>query len=138
MKKSYLLSGILASLLRFTMTACSSDDDSAKNILKPGDDVYFQYIEADVPYSPIEISEMPQWLQSRVSNPLIGANRVMVYAGSLDSEVYYNIEPETYANSYYNPMFRDVNGNLLNKDQEASLISKIINWTCIYFIEYNE
>ncbi len=135
MKNSYLLLGLLVGLLLLAMTACSSDDDSAKNILNPGDNVYFQYIEADVPYSPIEISEMPQWLQSRISNPLIGANRMAVYVGSLDSEVYYNIEPETFADSYYNPKFRDINGNLLDKNQGARLAYKITNWKCIYYIE---
>jgi hypothetical protein len=135
MKKSYLLLGLLVALILLAMTACSSEDDSAKNILNPGDYIYFQYIEADVPYSPIEISEMPQWLQSRISNPLIGANRMAVYVGSLDSEVYYNIEPETFADSYYNPKFRDINGNLLDKNQGARLASKITNWKCIYYIE---
>ena len=58
-----------------------------------------------------------------------------VYVGSLDSEVYYNIEPETFADSYYNPKFRDINGNLLDKNQGARLASKITNWKCIYYIE---
>ncbi len=135
MKKDYFVLGLIVALVLLAMTACSSEDDSAKNILNPGDNVYFQYIEADVPYSPIEISEMPQWLQSRISNPLIGANRMAVYVGSLDSEVYYNIEPETFADSYYNPKFRDINGNLLDKNQGARLASKITNWKCIYYIE---
>ena len=135
MKKSYLLSGILASLLLLAMTACSSDDDSAKNILKPGDNVYFQYIEADVPYSPIEISEMPQWLQSRVSNPLIGANRVIVYAGSFDGETVYDIEPDSWADSIYVPRFWDKDGNLLDQNQETDIVSKINNWKCVYYVD---
>ena len=135
MKKSYLLLGLLVGLLLPAMTACSSDDDSAKNILNPGDNVYFQYIEADVPYSPIEISEMPQWLQDRVSNPIIGANRVTVYSGSLDGIDYYNMEPENWAESYYNPVFRDKEGNIIDKDQETSPIYSITNWTCIYYVE---
>ena len=53
MKKDYFVLGLIVALVLLAMMACSSDDDSAKNLLKPGDDVYFQYIEADVPYSPL-------------------------------------------------------------------------------------
>ena len=135
MKKSLLLFGILVSLLVFTMTACSSDNDSAKNILKSGDDVYFQYLQANVPYSPIEISEMPQWLQSRVSNPLIGANRVIVYAGSFDGETVYDIEPYSWADNIYVPRFWDKDGNMLDQNQETDIVSKINNWKCVYYVD---
>ena len=121
MKKGYLFLGLVASLLVLTMTACSSDDDSAKNILKPGDDVYFQYLQANVPYSPVKINELPSWLQSRVSNPLIGANRVIVYAGSFDGETVYDIEPDSWADSIYVPRFWDKDGNLLDQNQETDI-----------------
>lgn len=135
MKKSHLLSGILVSLLVFTMTACSSDNDSAKNILKPGDDVYFQYLQANVPYSPVEINELPSWLQSRVSNPLIGANRVIVYAGSFDGETVYDIEPYSWADNIYVPRFWDKEGNMLDQNQETDIVSKINNWKCVYYVD---
>jgi hypothetical protein len=83
----------------------------------------------------MNLSEMPSWLQDRVSNPIIGANRVMVYSGSLDGMDYYNMEPENWTDSYYNPVFRDKEGNIIDKDQEASTIYKITNWVCIYYEE---
>lgn len=111
---------------------CTSENDWE---IKPGDPVYFEFTRTDVPYSPMEINEMPIWLQDRVSSPIIGANRVTVYSGSLDGMDYYNMEPENWAESYYNPVFRDKEGNIIDKDQETSPIYRITNWICIYYIE---
>ena len=97
--------------------------------------MYFQYLQANVPYSPIEISEMPQWLQSRVSNPLIGANRVIVYAGSFDGETVYDIEPYSWADNIYVPRFWDKDGNMLDQNQETDIVSKINNWKCVYYVD---
>ena len=134
MKKSYLLLVLLVGTFLLAMMACSNEDEW-KWTIKRGDLVYFQFTRTDVPYSPMNLSEMPSWLQDRVSNPIIGANRVMVYSGSLDGMVYYNMEPENWAESYYNPVFRDKEGNIIDKDQETSPIYSITNWTCIYYVE---
>lgn len=134
MKKNYFLLVLLVGTFLLAMMACSNEDEW-KWTIKRGDLVYFQFTRTDVPYSPMNLSEMPSWLQDRVSNPIIGANRVMVYSGSLDGMVYYNMEPENWAESYYNPVFRDKEGNIIDKDQETSPIYSITNWTCIYYVE---
>ena len=134
MKKSYLLLVLLVGTFLLAMTACSNEDEW-KWTIKRGDLVYFQFTRTDVPYSPMNLSEMPSWLQDRVSNPIIGANRVTVYSGSLDGMDYYNMEPENWAASYYNPVFRDKEGNIIDKDQETSPIYRITNWVCIYYEE---
>ena len=134
MKKNYFLLVLLVGTFLLAMMACSNEDER-KWTIKRGDLVYFQFTRTDVPYSPMNLSEMPSWLQDRVSNPIIGANRVMVYSGSLDGMVYYNMEPENWAESYYNPVFRDKEGNIIDKDQETSPIYSITNWTCIYYVE---
>lgn len=134
MKKNYFLLVLLVGTFLLAMMACSNEDER-KWTIKRGDLVYFQFTRTDVPYSPMNLSEMPSWLQDRVSNPIIGANRVMVYSGSLDGMDYYNMEPENWTDSYYNPVFRDKEGNIIDKDQEASPIHKITNWVCIYYEE---
>lgn len=133
MKNKIVLMGLVCVLVAI-LTGCASEDEW-KWTIKRGDLVYFQFTRTDVPYSPMNLSEMPSWLQDRVSNPIIGANRVMVYSGSLDGMDYYNMEPENWTDSYYNPVFRDKEGNIIDKDQEASTIYKIINWVCIYYEE---
>ena len=133
MKNKIVLMGLICFLVAI-LTGCASEDEW-KWTIKRGDLVYFQFTRTDVPYSPMNLSEMPSWLQDRVSNPIIGANRVTVYSGSLDGMVYYNMEPENWTDSYYNPVFRDKEGNIIDKDQEASTIYKITNWVCIYYEE---
>ena len=123
--------GLLCFLVAI-LGGCTSENDWGK---KTGDPIYFGFTRTDVPYSPMEINEMPLWLQDRVLNPIIGANRVTVYSGSLDGMDYYNMEPENWAESYYNPVFRDKEGNIIDKDQETSPIYRITNWICIYYIE---
>lgn len=133
MKNKIVLMGLICFLVAI-LTGCASEDEW-KWTIKRGDLVYFQFTRTDVPYSPMNLSEMPSWLQDRVSNPIIGANRVTVYYGSLDGMDYYNMEPENWAASYYNPVFRDKEGNIIDKDQETSPIYRITNWVCIYYEE---
>jgi hypothetical protein len=131
MKNKIVLMGLICFLVAI-LGGCSSENDWE---IKPGDPVYFEFTRTDVPYSPMNISEMPSWLQDRISNPLFGVNRMIAYAGSLDAVVYYNVEPGCITDSYYNPVFRDKEGNIIDKDQETSPIYRITNWVCIYYEE---
>lgn len=120
----------LVTILMVGFVACSNDDeknDGQKEI--PSVDS----LVGDAPYTPISITNMPQWLEEKLAgvkeSDYMKLQPFRVFKGMVgDKTIYFINDP--FASCVYCEVY-DETGNNIN---DISLIQSVKNWVCIYLI----